>query len=411
MVNVNRRRDRGAVIAPFALLALSVITAVALARAFPDRVAPEPLPWALALAVVAAALRVRGTRTPDATRGAANLFWASTVVTLGLVLLNPAFGLYAFVGYPDATNRLRGRENAIGLVAVAAVCSLAQTGGVRSPLFTPVAWVIFLSVNLVIAVTMATLDRQRQRTVVALQHANDELRLAHERNTSLQAQLLDQARLAGAGEERSRLAREIHDTIAQDLVAIITQLGVIAEETDPAAQRRRLDQVEESARAALGEARRSVQALSSPRLDSDDLPAALRRLLTSWKDATSADVDFEVTGAPRPSLHDDVVLRIAQEALANVARHAQAGRARVRLRYPSQASADSVGSGRHGCIGIEIADDGVGFDAGAGSPAWHSGHGLAGMAERARGAGGEARVTSQQGAGTTVTAMIPGRWR
>lgn len=401
---VARTRDPG-VIAPFGLLIASVIGALAVVQLAPYSPGPASIPWFIALTLVAAGVRSWGLRAADRTPRARLAFWAGLVVTLALVLLNPAFGLYGFIAYPDATRQLSGRERGVALLAVAGMVAIAQTGGVGSPLLNLPVWLLFVAVNLVVAGSMLVFDRQRQRQHDALQAANEQLRISQERNQALQAELLAQAREAGATEERDRLAREIHDTIAQDLVAIITQLAVVADEPDPDERQRRLDQVDQIARGALSEARRSVHALGSPRLDAADLPDAVRGLLAGWQETTGVAAGLEVAGSPRSSGNDEALLRIAQEALANVARHAGASEVGVRLRYPDagQATADA--------IVLEVADNGGGFDAEPGSAAWLGGHGLGNMAERARQVGGQTLVVSRPGAGTTVTATVPGRWR
>lgn len=392
-------RDPGGAVTPFVLLAASLATAIVLVTQAPERFDPAAVPWFVALTGMAVAIRVWGSRVPLQSRRSRMAFWATMAVTLPLVLLNPAFGLYAFIGYPDGTRRLRGIEGVLGIIAVAIVCSLAQTGGVRSPIFTFPFFALFLLVNLVVASSMTMFDRQRQRTSEALAQANASLREAQARNLELQDQLVAQAREAGVTQERSRLAREIHDTIAQDLVAIIAQLsaasGPAPTPEAAAEQRRRLDQAEQTARSALAEARRSVQALSSPRLDTDDLPAALGRLLESWQDATGATAHLTTRGRVRAGGADEVALRIAQEALANAAHHAGASSVRLLLDYEDDA------------LCIEIADDGTGFHT---DSATH-GHGLRSMRDRARQIGGECSVESAPGAGTRVRARLPGRWR
>lgn len=392
---VNGPRD-ASVVAPFALLAVSFI----LLDVVPYLSSRATVPWFVALTVAAAAIRFWGSRAPDRSPRAKTAFWVGLVVNFVLVLLNPAFGLYGFIAYPDSTRQFRGLQRWFALLGVAAMVAVAQAGGLGSPLVTVPIWLLFVLVNLIVAGSMHVFDRQRQRQSEILRSVNEDLRIAQTRNAALQERLLDQAHQSGVEEERSRLAREIHDTIAQDLVAIITQLAVIADEPNPDERRRRLDQMESTARGALGEARRSVQALSSPRLDSDDLPAALERLRSSWQAAAGVSARVEVEGQPRPSDHDDVILRIAQEALANVARHAAATEVQVRLRY----SCD-------GLLTLQVIDDGAGFDPGNSASAWSRGHGLSNMTERARAAGGDLCILSAPDVGTTVSAAIPGRWR
>ncbi|MDO5501298.1 MAG: sensor histidine kinase [Propionibacteriaceae bacterium] len=397
---VDRTHDRGSIIAPFALLGVSLTAALVLTGMSGELFPTANIVWFCMLTAAVAALRGYGLRVPDRSPRAQAVFWIGLALTAGLVVLNPAFGLYAFLGYPDSVRQLPRRHSVAGMVAVALVVAVAQTGGVRSPIFTLPIWALFVAVNLVIAGLMGAFDRQRQRQAEAVEAANAELRQALARNAELNDQLIEQARAAGVSEERSRLAREIHDTIAQDLVAIIAQLTAAADAADaagadPQEQQRRLDQAEATARGALAEARRSVRALSSPRLDSDDLPAALGRLLEAWQAATGATAELVVEGEVRPGRTDGVVLRIVQEALANVARHASAASVRVALAY----APDS--------LAVEIRDDGVGFDV----DAPRSGHGLTNMANRARAAGGDLRVSSVKGEGTRVGVELPGRDR
>lgn len=358
------RRDAGARMAPFVLLGVALIGAFALVNTAPQLFSAAAIPWFLPLSALAAGVRAwgsagsGGSAAGDAPRRARErvAFWSGLAVTLALVLLNPAFGLYAFIFYPDGTRLLRWREATLGLVMVAVVCALAQAGGPRSPTFTPLLLALFLLVNLVVAGSMAVFDRQRQRTSEALARANASLRAEQARNAALQDQLLSQARDAGVTQERARLAREIHDTIAQDLVAIIAQLSAANQPArtdlpESAERRRRLDLAEQTARQALAEARRSVRALSSPRLDNDDLPNAVQRLLDAWQESTGATARLATRGDAAGSADTETVaLRVIQEALANAARHADAGRVDVTLTY----EADT--------LQVEIVDDGSGFD-------------------------------------------------
>jgi len=275
---------------------------------------------------------------------------------------------------------------------VAFVIAIAQVGGPRSVLFTPIVYSLFAGVNLGVTGLMIALDRQRERMFTDLSRANAELRAEQHRSRLLQEQLVAQAREAGTTEERSRLSREIHDTVAQNLVAIIAQLDVAASETDPRERDRRLAVVETAAREALDEARRAVRALASPRLDDADLALALDDLLGQWREASGLGGELRVEGRAEASGHDDVLLRVAQESLANVARHARARRADVVLAY-----------GRGG-VTLTVEDDGVGFD----PSARLEGFGVHGMHERLARIGGSLVVESVVGAGTTVRAVVPG---
>ncbi len=149
--------------------------------------------------------------------------------------------------------------------------------------------------------------------------------------------------------------------------------------------------VDAAAREALAEARRAVKALASPRLDDADLPLALDDLLGEWRAGTGLGGELRVLGRAAASGHDDVLIRVAQEGLANVAKHARARRADVVLEYgPASAS-------------LTIEDDGVGFD----PTASVTGFGLRGMRERLAAVGGRLDLTSAPGEGARLVASVP----
>jgi len=171
-------------------------------------------------------------------------------------------------------------------------------------------------------------------------------------NTGLQAQLLVQAREAGAGDERQRMAREIHDTLAQGLTGIITQLEAAQQTPNDAERERRIDNAKRLARHSLAEARRSVQALRPQALENSRLPEALADEVARWSVTSGVAGEVKTTGDAR-ALHPEVevtLLRVAQEALANVAKHAGASRAGVTLSYMEDV------------VSLDVRDDGVGFD-------------------------------------------------
>lgn len=384
------RRDRLAPGIPIGLLLASLAGAVGMAMAGVPVVSTGALPALVALTVVLVGLRLVGARPQVGERATAVLFWVNLAVAAAAVWLSPAYGLYVFLGYFEASRFSSPAHRVVGAVGTAAILALAQVGGPRSLLFTPVVYVAFVAVNLAVTGLMLILDGRREALFAELARTNDELRAEQHRSAALRDQLVAQAREAGMVEERSRLSREIHDTVAQDLVAIIAQLGAAG--AAPAAERdRRLALVDAAARGALGEARRAVRALASPRLDDADLPLALDDLLGQWRETSGLDGELRVEGRPVASAHDDVVLRIAQEALANVARHARARRADVTLRYP--------GDG----VGLDISDDGVGLDPDRAS----RGFGIAGMRSRLAVVGGTLDLQSSPGAGTTVRARVP----
>jgi signal transduction histidine kinase len=193
------------------------------------------------------------------------------------------------------------------------------------------------------------------------------------------------------------MAREIHDTIAQGLTAILTQLEA-ADGTagDPRAVRSRLDTARAMAKESLTEARRSVQALRPAPLHESQLPAALRDVAAAWSRTSGVPVAVSVTGGSRP-LHTEVettLLRVAQEALANVGKHASAARAGVTLSYMEDV------------VALDVRDDGRGFDPG---PADSSGggFGLIAMRQRVTRLAGDFAVETAPGQGTGISATVP----
>ncbi|MEV0394974.1 sensor histidine kinase [Polymorphospora rubra] len=229
-------------------------------------------------------------------------------------------------------------------------------------------------------------ERKREELVERLEAA------LHE-NAGLHAQLVAQARESGAQDERQRLASEIHDTLAQGLAGIITQLqaaersaSVQGETEEHVARALRL------ARSSLTEARRSVQALAPRELGQAHLPDALRTLTERWSEDQGISAQVEVTGIREPlSPAIEVSLfRVAQESLTNVAKHADASRVGVTLSYTGTE------------VLLDVRDDGRGFAEGVGT-----GFGLTSMRQRIRGVGGHVVVQSAPGEGTSVSARVP----
>ncbi|WP_209560256.1 sensor histidine kinase [Frigoribacterium sp. PvP032] len=225
----------------------------------------------------------------------------------------------------------------------------------------------------------------------------DELRAA-------QDELATRHREAGTVAERERLAREIHDTVAQSLTGLVMlsqQARSSVAAGDAAAGLAQLELIESSARDALTDARTLVAATASSGLDSGDLADALRRLAARFSRESGVAVTVDVEpGLALPRDHQVVVIRAAQEALANVRKHSGSRSAHVAL-----ARGDDVaeGSGTVGAVVLSVRDEGRGFDPAAA----RDGFGLDGLDERLRLAGGRLEVVSGA-AGTTVTAHLPG---
>ena len=212
-----------------------------------------------------------------------------------------------------------------------------------------------------------------------------------------QGRLAAVERDAGALAERSRLAHEIHDTLAQGFTSIV-MLSQAAQGSlgagDDAGATGQLRSIERTARENLAEARQLVAALTPPSLAGSTVADAIGRHVHAVAHDHGVDASFRVAGEPRPlpSSVEVVLLRVAQEAMANVCRHAAATAVDVLLSYGPEA------------VRLEVRDDGVGFRPGS-TPA--AGYGLAGMRARAEDVGGGLSVVSVPGQGTTVVAVVP----
>ena len=192
--------------------------------------------------------------------------------------------------------------------------------------------------------------------------------------------------------ERNRIAREIHDTLAQGYVGISVQLEVLAEllrHNKAEAAAKHLDLTRDYVREGLADARQSIWALRSQDSGETTLPVRMRRMVEA-EDGHAVKAGFSIFGAyrPQPPGTEREILRIAQEAIHNVKKHAGAKNLFVQLEYgPAE-------------IALEVRDDGKGF---ARNEAPTPGHyGLTGMHERAAAIGGTLEVTSEPGVGTTV---------
>jgi len=206
---------------------------------------------------------------------------------------------------------------------------------------------------------------------------------------------------AGIEAERSRLAREIHDTLAQGFAGIVTQLQAAEQAHDESERHRHTDAALTLARDGLAEARRSMQALRPAALDSARLPEAIGNVARDWSARTGIPTAMHTDGRERrlPTDAEVALLRTAQEALANVERHADARRVELALRYDEHEAR------------LEIRDDGRGFDAAAPVASPSSGRGggfgLVAMRERIEALAGDLVIESRPGQGTAVRAEVP----
>ena len=326
------------------LLALTVVRAVA---------GNDPDAGAVAtLAVVLASTYAIGPM-PPASPGrrarAANALWLTAVGAVWLVLLTQsAEGVW--LAFPLYFVQLHLLPRRAGLVAVVLTAVAAVAGfAVHQDSVTPAA-VIGPALGAAVAVAVVwgyrTLYRESEQRRILI----DEL-------TATRADLAAAQHRAGVLQERERLAREIHDTLAQGLSSIQLLLRAaeraLPDRTDTAA-----DLVVQARTAAvdnLAEARRFVAALTPPALENTTLADALDRLCATTSARHGLDARFALTGTyvPLPTAHEVALLRVAQSALANIVSHADATAVKITLSFLDDQ------------VAVDIVDDGIGFDPGA----------------------------------------------
>ena len=336
-----------------------------------------PAPWQLAVGgigilVFVAAWFALGWRCGDSSPGMI-VFLIVLVLFCGAVTIaNPSLAIVQCIAYPLVWTRLYSvRDSIIGnlgiALAVGAGFYLTSGSFVQAVVIEAISLAFSIGLGLWIT-SIANQSDERRRLLDELQEAQAELALLN--------------RDAGVTSERDRLAREIHDTIAQDLTGIVLVAQRASRElaagTSPAAS---IELLEESARAALAETRSLVAATASPGLEGG-LPAAIQRLATRFERETGVAVKVASTGlAPEGRDTEVVLLRVAQEGLANVRKHS--GATRVTISIDDRT--------------LTVTDNGHGFDTTVES----TGFGLTGMRERLALVGGTLDIASGAD-GTTV---------
>ncbi|MCU1606983.1 MAG: Two component signal transduction histidine kinase [Modestobacter sp.] len=257
----------------------------------------------------------------------------------------------------------------------------------------PLSGVVESTVGLLFSIALGVwvsrvLEQSRQRAglIRELERTRAELAAAH--------------REQGIVAERERLAREVHDTLAQGYTSIVVlaQTATAQLATDPGGAAERLGLIEEVARENLAEARAMVAAFAPVALESATLVEALQRLAERFGRETGVATRLDTTAlgeGPAPARSQEIVLlRGAQEALTNVRRHAAATAVVLRV--------GRVGAGESTQLSVHVEDDGVGFD-----PAETAGVGLVGLRDRAEQVGGSVDIASAPGQGTWVTVRVP----
>lgn len=372
------------------LLLLGLLLLVAARAATVDDAGAAVVVLAVALAAVSlAGLVVPAVRRSRAWLAVLWVGWAGLVV-------GTADGVW--VAFPLLFLLLLLLPPRVGLAAVGATTVVAIAGfAVRQDHFAPMS---ALGPIIGAAVAVATV-----RGYEALSRESEARRRLIEQLEATRSRLEAAGHAAGVAAERERLAREIHDTLAQGLSSIHLLLQAAEQQlpADPAtaAAREHVGQAREIAQANLAEARRFVHALTPPELVGGSLPAAIERVCAAAGRQTATEVSFRLSGVPEalPTPHEVALLRIVQSALANALQHAQASHVAVTLSYMDDG------------VALDIVDDGVGFDATATpDPGSDRGFGLAAMRSRVRQLGGDLDVETAPGHGTALAvSFLPSR--
>lgn len=268
----------------------------------------------------------------------------------------------------------------------------AQRVGVRSVLATP----LFVGNQLIGA--MGSYSRERRH--FSSEEVTLAQTLAHQAALALQiTRLAEQKQHSVLLAERNRMAREIHDTLAQGFTGIVVQLEatediLVSPSADVETALFHINRACMLARDSLAEARRSVWALRPTVLEQETLPAALSHLVEELTTGTALHAEFAVHGLPQilPTEIETDLFRISQEAMSNALKHAQAHSIQMTLTFSPQR------------VQLSIEDDGQGFDPYTPAP---QGFGFISMRERTERSGGEFTLTSNPGHGTKVQVTLP----
>jgi signal transduction histidine kinase len=368
---VDPRWRRVLTVTPYTVLGILIVYTLIAQWGQWSRVAPT---LGLCLAFGAWIVVMRQLPFPWRDRPAAIAVFLTVLIVLNfvLVLRDGYFGFLTIASFMFSYSLARWPGELIPVAATATVAGIAQSSGYIGQAGWAVAAVAVIALNVV---AMCGLGWG-----VALAQA--------------------QQRLGATELERSRMSREIHDTLAQGFTGIITQLQAADQAQDEAARRRHKEAALALARDGLAEARRSVNALRPAPLDSAGLPEALRNVARMWSARTGILVQVTTSGdaGALPTDVEVALLRTAQEALANIEKHAHAHRVTLVLR-----------SDARGML-LEVRDDGRGFDVRERverpRDGEHGGFGLVAMRERIESIAGEFTVESRPGRGTAVRARV-----
>ncbi|MEV5827698.1 sensor histidine kinase [Spirillospora sp. NPDC052242] len=380
-----RRFERFVELVPYLTLGVSL----ALSLAAPGRSAGGA-PVTLALAALTLAWLIGAhTLLPDR-RAAVAVHFAGVLATAAALSLNdPVFLIYTISGFFLAARFAPSKWTFAAVAATSVVLYGPVVDWSQDPLQLAALHAVIVAVQTltiggghILGIRLEERQRRYRKAVTDLEATLED-------NAALHARLVAQAREAGVLDERQRMAREIHDTLAQGLTGIITQLRAAQRVPDGAEH---VDLALSLARESLAEARRSVEALRPQRLDDAHLPEAMSSLARDWSRTSGVELHVEVTGdrVPLSPAIEVALFRVAQEALANIGKHAAATRAGLTLSYAGDVAL------------LDIRDDGRGIDGSGGK-----GFGLSSMRQRVQGVGGTLEIESAPGEGTAVSATVP----
>jgi signal transduction histidine kinase len=333
----------------------------------------------------------RGHDLSRSTRVGALYFGVAALVWTALLAQARAYELLSFTAFAQVLGYLQWRAALLATALATVVVHVPEavrTGGLSRGHAT--FGLLGVGVLILIILSMRVITEQSQRR----QQLIDTLE-------ATRRELARTERHAGVLEERQRLAGEIHDTLAQAFTSIVMLLEA-AQAALNAGSREvtgHIEQSLETARGALREARRLVWSLRPESLERGSLPEALRRATDQLAVQTGVAARTLVTGEarPLPAALEITLLRAAQEALANVRRHARARHVAVTLSYMDDVTV------------LDVCDDGVGFDPGLlpAEPGSRGGLGLIAMRERVEALRGSLTIESAHGQGSTVVVELP----
>ena len=329
-------------------------------------------------------------RHPWRTLGYLSLGWA---LWLALITLDPIYLFVLFGLYPQEAVLLRfpwylGGFGVLLLLSLWKQLLIPGVEGTTLAIFTLCSGIIGICLMLFLDATYAH-NRKQADLIEQLQATRRELAQAE--------------RLAGIMQERQRLAANIHNTVAQGFASIVMAIESLntSLRTRDESIRPVLERIERIARESLVETRTLLWALQPEVFERTSLPEFLAALANRWSEEQGIVAQTKITGkamALRPEI-EVTLLRAAQEALANVCKHAQARSVMLTLSYMDET------------VALDVQDDGEGFDSGGGlvlsRAGANGGFGLLALRERAEQQGGTLTIESEPGEGTTIALILP----